>query len=119
MTKLLLVGGYPKGHAEPFHPDTVSGSRLHKWIEKYNLDVILYDLWNDREQEVEGELSEANLLFVRQFIWMNGDNVIALGQHVYKCMTKAGLKCKYLPHPASRSKTALFTLLEGLKNASN
>lgn len=119
MAKILLVGGYPKGHSVPFHPDTHSGAILHKIIKKYDLDVTLYDLWNNREQEVKGELSEANLLFVRQFRWMHSDKVIALGKHVYNCMINAGLKCEYLPHPASRSKTALFTLREGLKNASN
>lgn len=112
--RLLLIGGFPKGHNIPFHPSTLSGKRLRKIVEKKNgLNVKYYDLWNNEREEQDGQISyaKANEIGSYQFA---GWRVIALGKHVWSCLKRHSIRAEYLPHPASRHKSDLQKLEDGL-----
>lgn len=111
--KIALVGGYPKGFNEPFHIKTKSGRVLHNIIDKLKLKPILFDLWNNKDEEDSRILSQKTIDFLRKFI-RDGNKIIALGRYIEQTLVKNGLLCEYLPHPASRDKKFILQLKKGL-----
>lgn len=111
---LILVGGHPKILPIPFHESTKSGRILSEILTRNNLDhqrILIIDLWRNRQEEEQGIISEylkSSLSNDRDYI------VISLGKHVYNCMQKAGIDCRYLPHPASRRRKDVFKLESGI-----
>ena len=124
--RLLLIGGFPKGYDIPFHKNTLSGKRLLKLKEKYNLIMEFTDLWETEQQEKDGIITINKLGEIYEA--QKTHRVIALGWHVYDSLKKAEKNVKiscpelentqlvfeYLPHPASRRTADLITLEEGL-----
>jgi hypothetical protein len=112
--KLLFIGGYPKGFAEPFSPLTHSGHLLRLIVKRlsdlYDLDVGYYDVWRDAEEEKRGIIlpAEREVLRNREEA---GYHFIPLGHHLHRAITKAELPANYYPHPARHS-NRLYEMLE-------
>lgn len=111
--KLLLVGGYPKGYDIPFHPETLSGKRLRRLVDKYNLDVEYLDIFQNEMAEKFG-LIEENAYYKLIEYANDGLPIIALGNLVYDCVFEVGVNPTYLPHPAARRGQDLKELERGL-----
>ena len=102
MPKLLLIGGYPKGFAEPFHPATKSGRILRDILRRNNIEAEFLDLWNNENEEKKSEIRSNKIVEILEFK-ENGFEIIALGKHVHNCISRqSNIPIRYLPHPASR-----------------
>lgn len=114
-SRLLLIGGYPKGYSEPFDKRTVSGRRLHAIIEKHGLKVTLIDLWENKKEEDEQVISSKKMEEIFNHL-IFCDRIIALGEYVYCTMIEQMMvpNLEKLPHPASRRKIDLDRLEKGL-----
>jgi hypothetical protein len=112
--KLLLIGGYPKGHERPFDLATYSGKRLRTLVKELGLDAIYLDLWQTGEEEKSSRIDEFCLSIVRHHI-SQGVKCIALGRRVQTSLLMHGIEVQYLPHPASRKLVDRQKLREGLK----
>lgn len=113
MTKIVLIGGYPKGFKEPFHIKTKSGRILHKITDELEISPLLFDLWKNKEEENARTLTKATKSKLNSYI---SDNykLIALGRYIEKELVNNNFICEYLPHPASRDKKFIVRLKEGL-----
>ena len=111
--KLVLIGGYPKGYSEPFHIKTHSGRILQGILMKNNIDAILFDLWKDENEENKELLSSEIKLKLLDYS-KKKYSLIALGRRVERVLNNYSIPCKYLPHPASRNKTHVIDLEQGL-----
>ena len=112
--KVLLVGGYPKGHERPFDPATLSGKRLRKMVEEIGLDGIYLDLWMTPEEERKGKIHPYTLSLIKHHQY-HGAKCVALGRSVQKCLVSHGIELPYLPHPASRRRVDRENLRTGLE----
>lgn len=110
-----MIGGYPKGFDEPFHPKTKSGRVLRKLTEELKLKPIFFDLWQNKEEEDKRILSEKTVSALNNFVKENY-KLIALGRYIEEALMKNNFACQYLPHPASRDKKFLLQLKKGLQN---
>ncbi|MEI6553510.1 MAG: hypothetical protein WCO09_02985 [bacterium] len=114
MPKIVLIGGYPKGYKEPFHPKTTSGRILRKIVGELNIDPIYFDLWSSKEEEDSRKLSNKTKKKLVEF--EKGDFIlISLGKYIEKVLIENKIKSRYLPHPASRDKKYVEILKSGLK----
>lgn len=116
MVKLLLIGGYPKGFTESFHPATKSGRILRDILKRNNIEAKLLDLWNTESEEKKGHIQPNKIIEVLGYK-DKGFTIIALGKHVHNCISKQfkNIPIQYLPHPASRRIEDLHKLEIGLK----
>ncbi|MDG6918299.1 MAG: hypothetical protein JRN62_02530 [Nitrososphaerota archaeon] len=118
MSSALLVGGYPKGHAEPFHPKTLSGARLRHIVADLELDAQYYDVWANARQEEAKHVSSRAAARIKK-AHKEGRVIVALGRHVFGALTGcpglAGIPIIYLPHPACRTIGDLLALRNGLR----
>jgi len=112
--KVLLIGGYPKGHDRPFDPATLSGNRLRRMVDETGLDAVFLDLWQTGEEEQRGKIDYVTLAIINHHLSHNVE-CVALGKWVYKRLALQGVKISYLPHPASRRKLDQQKLREGLQ----
>lgn len=113
-TKIVLIGGYPKGFDEPFHLKTTSGRILRKIVEELQLKPTYFDLWNTKEEEDSRILSSKTKKELEGFE-RKKYILISLGKYIAKVLDNNQIKNNYLPHPASRDKKYLKILKEGLK----
>ncbi len=113
-SKLLLIGGYPKGYEEPFHIKTASGRILRGMLKKNKIDAVLLDLWADEKEENSEKLSSEARLKLLEYR-KDGFALVALGRRVQRVLSNYSLPCTYLPHPASRSRNLVLSLEKGLK----
>lgn len=116
-TKIVLIGGHPKGFDYAFHESTRSGKFLRGLVKKLNLEkkTIYFDIWNNQEEEDSGviqDFDKSTELF--NFVSKNYE-LIALGLKVRKAMKYEGLHTINLPHPASCHPTDRLKLENGLK----
>ena len=109
---LVLIGGNPKGFLEPFDQTTLSGKRLRKLIATLDLDCRLCDMTRNKN-DVPSSQEIAKLKQELQ-----GYKIVFLGRFVERRLRKHFPQGKYLPHPASRRKSDLQRLQEGLRNLS-
>jgi len=114
MTKIVLIGGYPKGFEEPFHIKTRSGRILHKIVDNLKIKPTFFDLWKNIDEENARTLSNITTRTLRKLV-ANDYKLIALGRYIEKVLIKNKFVCVYLPHPASREKKFLTRLQNGLK----
>lgn len=113
-TKVLLIGGYPRGHERPFDPATVSGKRLRRMVEEVGLDAGYLDLWESEQEERKGKIDRYTLSVINHH-QSNAVRCVALGRWIQKCLTAHGITVPYLPHPASRRRVDREKLREGLE----
>ena len=113
MTKIVLIGGYPKGFKEPFHIKTKSGRVLHKITDELKINPTFFDLWNNKEEEESRIFTKGTILALNKFI-KNNYKLIALGRYIEKELVNNKFVCEYLPHPASRDKKYIVALKNGL-----
>ena len=109
MPKLALIGGNPKGYNQPFHPDTLSGRRLRNILTDLKLHCKIVDMtknFDDIPTEAEIEDLQKQL---------QGYKVIFLGRFVERQLKKHFPNGVYLPHPASRRKSDIIRLKQGLE----
>jgi hypothetical protein len=114
MTKIVLIGGYPKGYSEPFHIKTKSGRILHKIKDELKITPELFDLWKTEEEENARTLTKATKSKLNRYIRENY-KLIALGRYIEKELIDNKFTCEYLPHPASRDAKFLIRLKSGLE----
>jgi hypothetical protein len=112
--KIVLIGGYPKGYDEPFHPKTTSGRILRKIVLDLSIDPIYFDLWNSKEEEDSRVLDKATKNKLMKFE-KDGYVLISLGKYIEKVLIENGVKSQYLPHPASRDGKYVDMLRKGLQ----
>jgi hypothetical protein len=108
--KLALVGGNPKGFDRPFHPSTLSGKRLQKILSclVFHGHIKLIDMTeNSNDVPTSQEVSKLKKE-------LEGYEVVFLGRFVEKQLRKHFPNGVYLPHPASRRKSDLQKLQDGL-----
>ena len=113
--KIVLIGGYPKGYDEPFHPKTASGRILRKIESELNINPTYFDLWKTKEEEDTRLLSTQVKNKLSKFT-RDGYILIALGRYIEKVIVSNNIECQYLPHPASRDKKYVQILKNGLKS---
>ena len=118
MSKIVLIGGYPKGYNEPFHVKTTSGRILRKIVTDLNMDPIYFDLWNSKEEEDSRKLGVKTKKKLVEFE-KQGFILISLGKYIEKVLIENKIKTQYLPHPASRDKKYVEMLRAGLKLVAN
>lgn len=111
--KVLLIGGYPKGHDRPFHPATWSGKRLRQLVDGMGLDAEYLDLWTTPQEERKGKIDPVTIAIIKNGV-KKGVVCIALGKWVHKRLSLQGITAQYLPHPASRRRSDLKKLERGL-----
>ncbi len=111
--KLILIGGYPKGFDEPFHPKTASGRILRKIVTELKLNPIYFDLWNTKQEEDSRKLSIKVKKQLHEFE-KEGYILISLGRYIEKVLLDNQINSHYLPHPASRDKKYIDLLRGGL-----
>jgi len=112
--RVLFVGGQPKGHLGAFSPETLSGKRLRRLVDRLGLRVVDYfDLWRDYAEEYRGEVGLSQRVYLRG---MQNDGVILvpLGRYVNKRLAEARFHLPYYEHPASRRKGDLKRLEDKL-----
>ncbi len=114
MSKIILIGGYPKGYDEPFHIKTTSGRILRKIVDELKIDPIYFDLWNSREEEDSRKLSSKTKKKLVEFEQQNFV-LISLGKYIEKVLIENKIKTQYLPHPASRDRKYVDILKSGLR----
>lgn len=115
LRQVVLVGGCPKGHEEPFDPSTLSGKRLRALLAKTGLqDAKLIDLWKTEEEELKGTIDQTIISQIDQWI-KQGVLVWSLGRWVQSRLAASGIITGYLPHPASRRPQDLLGLERGLR----
>lgn len=112
--KVLLIGGYPKGHERPFDPATLSGKRLKAMVEEIEVDASYLDLWNTEKEEQCGQIDEFLISIIKHHL-SEGVKCIALGKWVHKRLALQQVSIPHLPHPASRRAIDRQRLKEGLK----
>ena len=115
MSKIVLIGGYPKGYDEPFHSKTASGRIIRKIIDELKMDPIYFDLWSSKEEEDSRKLSNKTKKKILEFE-QKSYTLISLGKYIEKVLIENGTKTQYLPHPASRDKKYVDILRLGLKS---
>lgn len=108
--KVALIGGNPKGFLEPFDHSTLSGKRLRRLIAKLDLDCKLCDMTRNTN-DVPSPHEITNLKKELQ-----GYKIVFLGRFVERRLRRHFPQGIYLPHPASRRKTDLQRLENGLKS---
>ncbi len=113
MKKIVLIGGYPKGFAEPFHIKTRSGKILRKIVSDIKISPIFFDLWNNQKEEDLRKLKPSTIKQLNNFI-KSKYILIALGRYIDKVLIDNQYQCIYLPHPASRDKKYINALKIGL-----
>jgi len=118
MKKIILIGGYPKGFAEPFHVKTRSGKILRKITDDLKISPIFFDLWNNKKEENSRKLK---LVTKKKLIKFIGKDyiLVALGRYIEKVLVGKNISCFYLPHPASRDKKYIYALKSGLAKIAN
>ena len=115
LKQVVLVGGQPKGHDSPFHPDTLSGKRLRHLLAETGLgSAKLFDLWTDEDEETKGDIDPLTLDLLKHWV-SDGALVESLGRWVQSRLCRAGIVTGYLPHPAARRPSDLKLLERGLK----
>jgi len=107
--KIVLIGGNPKGFKIPFHPDTLSGNRLRNIISKTGLDCEIIDMTNN----VNDSPTKEEIEYLKKHY--ENHKVVFLGRFVERALRDVFPNGKYLPHPASRRKSDLIHLEEGLR----
>lgn len=110
MKKIMVVGGHPKGFKIPFDKKTRSGKILRTMIEKHALKIKIVDLWRNQYEEDNGFVRHVDFWKIIESQY----TIIALGKKVLSAFKKSGIKCYYLPHPASRRGIDLKRLEIGL-----
>lgn len=113
MSKILLIGGYPKGYSIPFHPKTKSGKILRKFLYELNIEATPLNLWKNADEE-KLKLISKKIISKIQTYHKEGYSIVALGKYQEKALLMNYLDCLYLPHPASRRKIDLDKLKAGL-----
>lgn len=113
--KIVLIGGYPKGFNEPFHPKTTSGRILRKIVGELELKPSYFDLWKNEQEECSRQLSAEIIIKLKEFE-RKKYTLISLGRYIEKVLTDNKIKSHYLPHPASRDKKYVELLKSGLKS---
>ena len=107
---MVLIGGNPKGHNIPFHPSTKSGKILRNIISKTGISCEIADMTenlNDEPTQIEiNDLKERYC----------GYQVVFLGRFVERKLKDSFPNGIYLPHPASRRRSDLLKLENGLKS---
>jgi hypothetical protein len=116
--KIVLIGGYPKGFDEPFHPKTTSGRILRKIVNELKIDPIYFDLWSNKQEEDSRKLSNKTKEKLLKFK-KNGYLLISLGRYIEKVLVNNNIESHYLPHPASRDKKYIDRLRIGIKSVAN
>jgi len=106
---VVLIGGNPKGHSMPFDPETLSGNRLRQIVGKIGLECEIVDM-TENPNDVPS-WKEVRSLKKR----FRNHQVVFLGHFVEKQLQSQFPSGIYLPHPASRRKTDLAKLEQGLK----
>lgn len=112
-TKIVLIGGHPKGYNVPFHPKTKSGRVLRKIIAETGSNPVLFNLWKNQKEEDSRKLGKKTKNELHYFSKSNF-KIIALGRYIEETLAKNGFSCGYLPHPASRNYKYIKTLKKGL-----
>ena len=119
--KALLVGGNPKGHRIPFHPKTRSGVILRRLVEKTHLDAKYLNLFPNPAAEKRGYVPDRVLWRIAFEGFDEGREIVALGRIVEAAIKRnrphfpqALPHIVYLPHPASRRRSAINRLRAGL-----
>lgn len=113
--KIVLIGGYPKGFSEPFHPKTTSGRILRKIVDELKINPVYFDLWNNKQEEDSRKLSNKTKNNLLEFN-KNQYTLISLGRYIEKVLTDNNINSIYLPHPASRDKKYVELLKSGLND---
>ena len=112
---LILIGGHPKGFKEPFHPKTKSGNILRKMIGEPAKGVFqFFDLWKNQKQQDKGKVDKLVIRKLNNY-FKNNCKLIALGKFTEKALMENGIKCIYLPHPASRRQKDVLKLKNKLQ----
>jgi len=107
---LVLIGGNPKGFNEAFHPNTFSGKRLRRLLTELDLNCKLCDMTkNTNDVPSPQEITKLKKE-------LQGCKIVFLGRFVERHLRKHFPDGVYLPHPASRRKTDLQRLEDGLRN---
>ncbi|HDL02275.1 MAG TPA: hypothetical protein ENH20_00400 [Candidatus Pacearchaeota archaeon] len=114
---ILLIGGYPKGHDIPFHPNTRSGKILRKIIKENNLNPKIINLWENDKQEKTAIISTKIIDSIN--LLKPNHHIVALGRWQKKALIKHKIKCTYLPHPASWQPLDRPKLIKGLIKLNN
>jgi hypothetical protein len=114
--RLLLIGGNPLGHQEPFSEKTHSGKVLHNMVRKLGAEERVYyaDIWENQEDEDTRRFDHDSI----QGLWVlasNGWEPIALGRYQFNFLRHHLPMLEYLPHPASRRLQDIQALWKGLK----
>lgn len=120
MSKLLIIGGNPKGYPEPFSYETRSGKVLRKILSNNSISAQLMDLWESQEDEVLGEIKQEVLNDITSK-YVEGYKVVVVGRYMYTCVKRYlnELDIHYLPHPASRTTHHRKLLERGLRKLSS
>ena len=112
---LILIGGHPKGFEKPFHAKTKSGRVLRKMIGEPTKDVFqFFDLWENQKQQDKGKVDKLVKRKLNNFLKKN-HTLVALGKFTETALVENGIKCTYLPHPASRRQKDVLKLKKNLK----
>lgn len=115
--KIVLIGGYPKGFDEPFHPKTTSGRILRNIVNEIGIDPIYFDLWKNEEEEISRKISSEIKKQLKNFE-AKKYILISLGRYIEKALKDNAINSHYLPHPASRDIKYVKILKKGLRKKS-
>ena len=113
MKKVVLIGGHPKGYAEPFHPKTKSGRVLHVIVDDLKIKPELFNLWKNEAGEQKREIGRTMRKKLLKYL-TDGFLIVALGRYQEQVLVKNDIKCVFLPHPASRRAVDRGKLKSGL-----
>lgn len=119
--KALLIGGNPKGHHIPFHPETRSGKILRNIVKEVGIDAKYLNLFPNPSAEERGYVPDRILWKIAFEGFEEGREIVALGRFVELAIRRnhphfpqALPHIVYLPHPAARRKKARLKLRQGL-----